>query len=518
MARTPLFRYLESRLRLARLAARTGEPPEELAERLREARRLDRRELLFTAALAGAGVALGASAAQRPRKGGREVAIFGGGVAGLTAAYRLSQKRVPVRVYEAQQRVGGRMFSQRGTFADDHVVELGGELIDTGHTRIQKLARELRLTLDDFEDDDPAMSSDLWFFGGRRIPDAEVLRAFAPVAAAVDAARTAIGADWVTRAEPAGGAPFDRQSLAAWLAGVEMEGWLRDLLDVAYVTEYGLETAEQSALNFLLMIGTDPEDFAIFGESDERFHIRGGNDQIPSRLAGHLTGQIERGAVLEAISLAADGSYRCAVRRGGSSSDVLADHVILALPFTLLREVDLDLPLPPVKERAIRELGYGTNAKLMVEFKERLWRTKGRSNGSIATDLPFQLSWETTRLVPGASGILVNFTGGERGVASGAGEPAAHAEAFADDLERIFPGIAALRTKEVRFHWPTNPWVRGSYACYKPGQYTAFGGDEGTPVGNLFFAGEHTSSEAQGYMEGGVESGERAAREVLRAR
>jgi monoamine oxidase len=83
----------------------------------------------------------------------------------------------------------------------------------------------------------------------------------------------------------------------------------------------------------------------------------------------------------------------------------------------------------------------------------------------------------------------------------------------------VFPGIAAARLdKEARFTWPTFAWTRGSYACYRPGQWTGFAGEEGRRVGNLHFAGEHTSREAQGFMEGGCESGERVAAEILEAR
>ncbi|HEX2224106.1 MAG TPA: FAD-dependent oxidoreductase, partial [Thermoanaerobaculia bacterium] len=123
--------------------------------------------------------------------------------------------------------------------------------------------------------------------------------------------------------------------------------------------------------------------------------------------------------------------------------------------------------------------------------------------------------WEATRLQPGKSGVLVNFTGGQRGVDIGEGSAAQQAERFAGELERIFPGIAEKRLGEVRFHWPTFPYTQGSYACYLPGQWTGFGGAEGERVGNLHFAGEHCSGDFQGFMEGGCETGERAAAEIL---
>src|SRR6185295_14234872 len=117
---------------------------------------------------------------------------------------------------------------------------------------------------------------------------------------------------------------------------------------------------EQSSLNFLMLISSEPEPFKVFGDSDERFHVRGGNDQIPSALAKALGDRVQTGTRLEAITKAADGTFRCAVRRGQTSEDLAAEHVVVAMPFTLLRKVKLDLDLPPVKRRSIEELGYGT--------------------------------------------------------------------------------------------------------------------------------------------------------------
>jgi monoamine oxidase len=212
-----------------------------------------------------------------------------------------------------------------------------------------------------------------------------------------------------------------------------------------------------------------------------------------------------------------DGLLRLTLRRGGATRVVDAPRVVLALPFTLLRDVRLDLELPPVKRKAIAELGYGTNAKLMVGFSDRVWRTTHRTNGSVTTDLPFQSTWETSRAQTGTAGVLTNFTGGDHGVELGRGSAADQAAELVRALEAVFPGVAAARTgmKEVRFHWPSHPWTRGSYASYLVGQWTSIAGAEGEAVGPLHFAGEHCSLEAQGFMEGGCATGEAAAEAIL---
>ena len=272
--------------------------------------------------------------------------------------------------------------------------------------------------------------------------------------------------------------------------------------------------ADQSALNLLLLMGPPPSEFQPFGESDERYHVHGGNDGIVQRLVERVGDhQIETGAVLEALRRRADGQIELGVRLRGTSTTMAAPHVILAIPFTMLRAVKIEIDLPPAKRRAIDELGYGTNAKLMLGFESRLWRTKFGTSGMVLTDLPFQCTWETSRGQDGGAGILTNFTGGRHGALVGeipAGVDALH---VVGALESIYPGIANTRwaNKDVRFHWPTNPWVKGSYAAYKPGQWTTIHGAEGERVENLHFAGEHCSLESQGFMNGAVETGEMAA-------
>jgi monoamine oxidase len=346
------------------------------------------------------------------------------------------------------------------------------------------------------------------------------VRAFVPVAAAIerDLASAGDGSYDHQDSNPAFRA-LDAMSITQWFDRNGVSGWLRKLLDVAYTTEMGLEIDQQSALNFLTFVGTEDKDaFRIFGESDERFHVRGGNDLIPRTLAAKMTDAIETGHVLEAIRGEA-GGYVLAFRKGAATREVRARQVILALPFTLLRKVQVDVELPALKKHAIAQLTYGTNAKLMIGFERRTWREHG-ANGASMSDLAYQTTWDTSRKQAGTAGALTNFTGGRHGVELGQGTPKQQAEAAVRDLERVFPGIAAARgnAREARMHWPTNPWVLGSYACFRPGDWAGLGGAMGESVGGLHFAGEHCSVESQGFMEGGCESGEVAAQAVLAQR
>ena len=190
--------------------------------------------------------------------------------------------------------------------------------------------------------------------------------------------------------------------------------------------------------------------------------------------------------------------------------------MVLALPFTLLRQVELQVELPEVKRRAIDELGYGTNAKLMVGVAARPWRAAPhRSDGSTYSDVGYQQTWDSTRLQPGASAILTQYTGGLKGLALGESTAQDQAAAFLSGLDQVFPGVKELANGSVaRMHWPSYPLTRGSYSAYRVGQYTTIAGAEIERVGNVHFCGEHTSLDAQGFMEGAALTGAMAADEV----
>ena len=519
MGRTPLFRLLQRAAAIARASRHVAMPLDEFHDVVRSQRIDMRRRRLLQGAGASALLA-GCQSLPNPMRAGNddEVVIVGAGIAGLSAAWRLRQAGVRVRVFEAQNRVGGRMLSLRNHFPDGQVIELGGELIDTDHVRIRALAAELELPLDDLLDGDSDL--DTWYFDGRAIGEHEIVQAFVPVAAAIERDLAAAGdGDYDYRDQTPAFRELDALTIRQWFDRNGVSGWLRKLLEVAYTTEMGLETDQQSALNFLTFIGIEDKDaFRIFGASDERFHVRGGNDLIPHTLGMKMGDALETGQVLEAVRGDTDG-YTLSFRHGTASKQVRARQVILAMPFTLLRQIRMDVALPERKRHAIDALSYGTNAKLMIGYDRRVWR-EHQANGASMSDLAYQTTWDTTRKQPGSGGVLTNFTGGKHGVALGQGSPKQQADAATRDLERVFPGMAAARGggREARFHWPSHPWTLGSYSCFRPGDWSGLRGVMGEAVGGLHFAGEHCALETQGFMEGGCESGELAAQAVLAQR
>lgn len=194
-----------------------------------------------------------------------------------------------------------------------------------------------------------------------------------------------------------------------------------------------------------------------------------------------------------------------------------ADIVILALPFTLLRRVDTGDLFPAPKLAAVRDLGYGQNAKLLIGTTSRFWRTQGR-DGGLYTDLPLQTGWDASRLRDAERGVYTFFLGGAGGLMLGQGSEQEHAARLCALAEPSMPGLSARRTgSAVRAHWPSERHALGSYSCYRPGQWTEIAGLEGDAVNRVYFAGEHCSAAYQGFMNGAVQSGRLAALEVLAA-
>jgi monoamine oxidase len=518
MARTKIFEGIVRALSIARQSELQSVSTSEALERADAA--ITRRNLLLGSAAATATLAAGCAPDDdtvRMVQGVRtqaRIVVIGAGLAGLTTAWRLANAGYSPVVYDALNRVGGRCFSLRGTFATK--CELGGELIDTGHTYIQQLARELGLTLLDQNAPIASLSGDRYALNGRVVSLAEIVEQFRAIVPTLEADFAALGeSEYVTFDEstPAG-RRLERQSITDFFRRAGVCGSLRDLLDVAYTTEYGLDVNEQSYLNLLALIGKTPVPFEIFGDSDERFTIAEGNDALATRMTAGLPSPVRFEHALVALRERSNGSVRVTFDNRGRMVDVIADRVVLALPFKQLRRCDLSVSLPAPKRRAIARMAYGTNAKIMIGTRTRPW-VLASASGTSFHDRVYQESWDSSRgySTPGAA--LTSFTGGRMGVSVGNGSDAYQGRLFADEIDSVFPGVAASYTGRVaRMHWPTARWFEGSYACYRPGDYSDFVGSEAPPSGALHFAGEHTSLDAQGYLEGAVESGERVAREI----
>ena len=481
---------------------------------------LNRRQFLGAA---GAAAVSAAAWAPRARAAGPEVVVVGAGLAGLVCARRLHQAGIGVTVHEASDRVGGRCWSLRGAFAPGQVVERGGELIDTKHVEIRQLCHELGLSLDNLLQGETNGTEPLYFFDGRPYTYAEAAADYNGVYQKLHKDVSAASYPTTYTISTPRGRELDAMTIVEWIEESVPGGMASrfgQLLDIAYTIEYGADSSQQSALNLLYLLGYVGQGrVRLFGPSDEKYHVRGGNDLITDAMAAGLGGRVTLGSELRAIRLTSGGRYTLTLDQRGTTRTVTADRVVLALPFSIMRRsVNWSKAgFGPEKSRAIRELGMATNSKLHVGFKTRYWRGLGYT-GDTYSDRGYQNTWEVTRAQPGTAGILVDYTGGSIGDSFGTGTPTERAQQFLAQLEPVLPGATAQWNGHATVdYWPAQPWARGSYSYYKPGQYTAFGAAEEEISGACHFAGEHTTQDYQGYLQGAVFSGQRAAAEVIDA-
>jgi monoamine oxidase len=504
--------------------------PEDRAVSLDEAiehhRRLTRRQVLTGAGVLGAAAAFGGPSVAgfaRPARrtpGDPRVVIVGAGLAGVSCAWKLHVNGVSADLYDARDRVGGRCWTARG-FAYGQTAEHGGEFVDTRHVQLRRLVATLGLELDDLWTayDALGQTSSLLVLDGEERDRRQVYEHMDLVIRRLTREARRIGPYRWGQAGPEAKA-FDRKTMRELMDEIVPGGGgslLGRAIDIGQTGFWGIDPEDTSAITMIDAYITPYPG----GPADERYHIRGGNDQVPNTLAELLpSGSVHLESPLVSMSRQTDGTYALGF---DGSTPVVADHVVLCLPFTALREVDLDgAGFDAKRLKAIRELGMGTNAKVLLQFRDRLHSFEDWS-GDFSTDEPKSDSWASSLEQTGRGGVLTIFSGGATGASYPTDVPHGPApQDVVDDaltfLDRWLPGMRTSFNGHAWLDsWVDDPWVRGSYAAFLPGQWTSLFGYMGRPAGNVHFAGEHTSTYSQGYLNGGVETGLRAAREVLRA-
>lgn len=482
-----------------------------------------RRKFIKYAASATALTTIGGSAflASCTKKDPPVVAIVGAGMAGLYAAYILRNAGILANIYEASDRTGGRIHTARNLMGIGTHTELGAEFIDSTHTDILRLADDFNLSLLDTQTkEENALTSVRYYFDGKLITDAEILSLFNPFVSRIEQDIEAFSDNFNYKQSSEHDQRLDRLSLTEYLQEIGISGLLFKLIDIAYTTEYGLDSSMQSCINFLMLINPQMQNrFNYSGYSDERFKIVGGNQSLTDSLADLMDGQIYTDKSLSSIAQQNSGD-KVALQftsKGGGTETVVADFVIITIPFTILRDIELDYPMSAAKKTAIRELGYGQNAKFFVGLQKKVWREQG-ATGFMFSDTTVQNGWDHTQLQNGAGAGYTIFTGGETSKEMRNRDNKQFAELCMPVLEQVFPGMTASATGVYsRFYWPDHAYSKASYVCFKPGQYTTLEGAQSATEGQLYFAGEHCSFEFQGFMNGAAQTGRLAAEAIIRA-
>jgi monoamine oxidase len=516
---------------------RRGVPVDELSALAAEHREhgepvTTRRQFIARGAAATAGLALAhgpAAAAARALAARRapRIAIVGAGLAGLRCAHMLftesGGRPVASTVYEAHDtRAGGRCWTLRGFFHDGLITEHGGSFLNSNQTAVRRLAALLGLREEVVTGGDLPQGEEVFFIDGAYYTLEEASadwRSFG-FAAFRKAARE-------QRTE-AGETHLDAMSVPEWLESTPIGAGSRfgKLMQANTVTENGGDPSDQSALDLIELLSGNPRSSLLpLPGDDERFHVVGGNDQLVAGMIGELPAHaVQYAHTLHAIRANVDGSVTLSFEVSGRLSDVTADFVVLALPFSTLREVDLtQAGLSPAKLRVIATMGMGSNAKIHLELSRKTWPALGFSGATYGEWDRLASAWDDcVQLGPSAEPALyLAFPGarvGRTGLTGGGHGPAPAADvSFAlSEIEHVFPGTSAAFTgRAYEDHWALDPFVRGAYSYYRVGQASSYGQMAGVSEGSFLFAGEHTSIANTGFLDGAVETGERAARLLM---
>jgi monoamine oxidase len=437
---------------------------------------------------------------------GVSVLVAGAGLAGLSAARDLTASGAAVTVVDARDRVGGRVWTVRDAFAESQHAEGGGDLIDDKQTEIQTLAAELGLTL-------TRILKTGWGYvrtdaqGRPRIVRRGIARGWERLAREL----SPLG-DEYRLAERRWDSPITadiaRRSVAGWLNDIDADEELRE-------TATGLRS-------FFL---ADPEELSLvalvdqFSSNDEpvpeaMYRVEGGNDRLAAALAARLGDRIRLSTEVIAVSQRGR-SVRVSVKNGRDVAQLACDYAVFAVPATVLRRIPITPALPQQQHEAIARLKYGRATKTLLQFSKRFWRVPARPR-AFGSPLPFGAVWDANEEQRGKSGILTLMAGGS---ASDATRQMMDREGTAA-LVRSLEWLGARRADLVasrQMAWDDDPWSRGGYAFFDPSFDPALRCWLARPSGRLFFAGEHTSIAWQGYMNGAIESGRRAAAEIAAA-
>ncbi|MCC5632457.1 FAD-dependent oxidoreductase [Nostoc sphaeroides CHAB 2801] len=530
MARTPQFRQLIHIFQKAQQQNLKSEGKPLIVTKLQA--QWTRRSLLKFASLATgtAIISSGLSHAQKAWGGftshsqNPKIAVIGGGIAGLNAAYQLKKMGLTATVYEARNRLGGRIFSVKNAVGEGLISDLGGHFINTDHTDILELAKEFDLTLfnRDLDANRFPWTKTAYYFDGKNRSVEEIAEKLRPLAAQISIDANLLDENFEQFAPT-----FDSISVSNYLdrhADKIPEPFIRALIENTIRTEYGVEPQESSALQLLFNLPTvKGNTVEILGSSDETFAVEGGSSRITDSLAKALTGQIYTRMRLTSIMSWRNGFYL----NFSNYYSVYADYVIIAIPLTILRTINIQVNLPQNLRQFINEVDLGSNEKLYAGFSPKVWQ---RENGFVQeawTDLGFSSAWdETQQQSQRRDGALTFFLGGNQARTTSFVSSKLQGKKFVHRLEKFIPGTKDAATgRFFKTQWTLDPLTRGAYTHFKPGQLTKFAQlfyiesdnpqeRQNVHVGNLVFAGEHFSGDFYGYMNGAAQTGRLAAQVV----
>lgn len=461
-----------------------------------------------------------------------DVAIVGAGLAGLVAARQLAAAGARPLVVEARDRVGGRLLNEE--IGDGKVVEVGGQWIGPTQDRLAALAAELEVGtfptwdrgrhLIEIAGRRGSYSGRLDSFSPRLLRD--LSKALSP-AALVEFELTRARLDRMARQVPLEepwaapkAAEWDSQTFASWLRRNTRTRAARTMFELATQGVWAAEPADVSLLHMLfyvrsgsglnVLLGTEG------GAQQDRFD--GGSQRIALLLAEQLGSErLRLGAPVRRIAHGEGGVTLEADGPGGESAGlrVTARRAIVAIPPTLAGRVAYHPRLPGLRDQLTQRMPQGTVIKTMAIYDEPFWRDEGLSGQAVTDESPARVVFDNSP-PDGAPGVLLGFLEGRLAREWGARPAEQRRDAILAGHARLFGARAARPAGFVERVWADEEWTRGCYGCMMTtGGWTEYGRALRAPIGPLHWAGAETATVWNGYMDGAVQSGERAAAEAL---
>ena len=445
-----------------------------------------------------------------PAPSGETILVVGAGMAGLVAAHRLREAGKRVIVIEARDVPGGRVRTVR-EFSAGLYGELGAARIaDTHHFAIHWI-NELGLSLVPFQ---PRGGVTILALNGRRArSDDEAARArlatnLKPDERGLTPPQLLI--KYITgQPEELASTEFDPEA-PRWREydRVTWAQWLRSRGasdDAVALMTLGGHSSTLSALYLLRQI-------MLHRDSGGYLKIDGGFDRLPRALAGRLADSVRYRTELVRLDRT-DRAVRATVRTGDREEVIAADRVVLTVPFSVLDGIAVDPPFSSLKTQIIQTLPYYPATRFLIETTTRFWERE-RLSGGARTDGPADI-WDMSFGQPGARGLLSVTTGGEFIDGALAGLTPEQRSTYGGLMARAaYPDIANQSQKVIAHRWDDEPYARGAFSVFRPGQMSQWSKAILTPEGRVHFAGEHTSAHS-GWIEGAIWSAEHVAEEIL---